>query len=291
MARKKLLFFIPLVLLILSLVYLFNRFNPFLGKPAGLIVNTNVPSQVFFDKNKLGETPYTNDHLSPGEHLLILKPLNQNAKPSSWQTKVHLYRGSAASVHYNFATSLASSSAYIVQPEPNSDPHQTTISLISDPDIVNVSIDNQAQGFAPLKKTPLKPGQHQLKLSASGFQPLSFSISAPAGYNLMIQAKLAQSLLTIEPDFQATASATSSASTKTSSASASAPTKPYVVIKPTGTGWLRVRKQPSTSAEELGKVDVGQKLKFIKVNEVGWYKVIFKGQEAWISGRYAQLYR
>ncbi len=295
MSRKKLPLFLAFVVLFLSVgaIYFINKFNLFFKKPAGLIVNANIPAQVILGKKKLGSTPLVNNKLHPGEYTLLLKPLDQSSRLSTWQTKVYLHRGVATSVHYDFASNPASSSGYILQYEPNSDSNQTTISLISDPDICNISLDKQTKGFTPLKKTLVSVGEHDLLVANSGFQPLELKVSALKGYNLLIRAKLAQALITLNPSLQATASATKSAELKpTSTASPSASiSRPYVVIQPTGTGWLRVRSQPSTSGSELGKVNVGEKLKFIQANEVGWYQVIFKGQKAWISGRYAKLYR
>ncbi len=297
MFRKKLyLIFIGLVFaLSLISLYFINKFDLFFKKPAGLIVNTNIPSQIILDNKTLGTTPYTNDRLHPGEYTLILKPTSQK-QLSDWQTKIHLYRGVSTAVHYNFAFNTASSSGYIVQYEPNADSNQATISVISDPDICSLTIDQQPHGFTPLKKTQISAGKHQLQLTSPGYQPLNLQVTALSGYNLLVQVKLAQNLLTLEPELSASASASASASTTQPTESnpestISALTKPYVIIKPTGTGWLRVREEPSTAAKEVGKVDVGQKLKFIEANETGWYKVLFQGKEAWISGRYADLYR
>ena len=63
-----------------------------------------------------------------------------------------------------------------------------------------------------------------------------------------------------------------------------------MIINETGTGWLRVRKDPSASSEELGKANVGEKLKYLgDTTDTGWFKVEFESQPGYVSGRYITL--
>jgi uncharacterized protein YgiM (DUF1202 family) len=70
--------------------------------------------------------------------------------------------------------------------------------------------------------------------------------------------------------------------------------RPYVKIKDTPTGFLNVRSEPSTSGGDetiVIKIDPGEVYKFIDANDLGWYKIEYKrGEQGWISGRYAELY-
>jgi uncharacterized protein YgiM (DUF1202 family) len=59
-----------------------------------------------------------------------------------------------------------------------------------------------------------------------------------------------------------------------------------VVIQETPTGWLRVRQTPS--GEEIGRVYPGEKYRFLS-QESGWYQIEFEGEEAWVSGTYAEI--
>jgi len=63
--------------------------------------------------------------------------------------------------------------------------------------------------------------------------------------------------------------------------------KPYVLIKETPTGWLRVRMEPSTTATEAAKVNPGEKYPLLE-EKGGWYKIRYSGdKEGWISAQYA----
>ena len=66
--------------------------------------------------------------------------------------------------------------------------------------------------------------------------------------------------------------------------------KPYVVIGETETGWLRVRREPSGTAEELGKANTGEKLKYLgESTDLGWHKIEFEGSVGYVSGKYVTL--
>ena len=62
-----------------------------------------------------------------------------------------------------------------------------------------------------------------------------------------------------------------------------------VVILETPTGYLRVRKEPSTLAEEVGRVKPGEEYELLDEDEkTGWYKIqLDEGDEGWISNQYA----
>ena len=61
-----------------------------------------------------------------------------------------------------------------------------------------------------------------------------------------------------------------------------------MVIKSPDTGWVRVRSEPSTSGEELAKVNDGESYP-LKDEQSGWYQIEYDtGKEGWISGRYAE---
>ena len=65
--------------------------------------------------------------------------------------------------------------------------------------------------------------------------------------------------------------------------------KPYVLIKPTGTGWLRVRDAASASGSELTKINVGEKFPYLK-SDNGWHQIEYaQGKNGWISGQFAEV--
>ena len=69
-----------------------------------------------------------------------------------------------------------------------------------------------------------------------------------------------------------------------------------IEILSTPTGFLRVRAQPSTLSEEVGKVEPGQTFPLLEQDEkTGWFKIEFSeagdgepAQAGWISNQYAK---
>ncbi len=70
------------------------------------------------------------------------------------------------------------------------------------------------------------------------------------------------------------------------------PAHPFVTIKSTPTGFLRVRLDATTSSTEVGRVDPGSKFTILEekiVSGVTWYKIaIDVNTQGWVSGQYAQ---
>jgi hypothetical protein len=69
-----------------------------------------------------------------------------------------------------------------------------------------------------------------------------------------------------------------------------------VVILSTPTGFLRVRSEPSTLADELGTVEPDEEYELLETDEeTGWFKIKFTQEEndeeieGWISNQYAKM--
>jgi uncharacterized protein YgiM (DUF1202 family) len=177
------------------------------------------------------------------------------------------------------------------------------LAVVSIPDGSLVKINGEPKGFAPILEENLTPGDYQVVVGSAGYEEKTVTAQTVAGYKLTVNAKLAQK---IEGIAEATPSAeleegeeeeeeeeepSPSPSPKTSpKPSATPPDKPYVKIKETPTGWLRVRAEPSTEAEELTKVDPGDMFPYLDEEQSGWYKIEYEeGEEGWVSGVYCDL--
>jgi len=61
-----------------------------------------------------------------------------------------------------------------------------------------------------------------------------------------------------------------------------------VKILPTGVGWLRVRLEPSLSAEEITKINVGEKFEIL-AEQAGWVKIkLPDANEGWVSSDFTE---
>lgn len=263
----------------------------FVKPPAALDITSLPGATVFLNEANKGSTPFSDKNIKPGSYTIKLVP-DQGSNLSPYEVKLTLTSKTTTVISHTFSASDTDTAGYILQLQP--DPAgQTYLSVISNPDTVNVTIDGKASGFTPLSKLPTTPGSHALVVTSPGYTQQELSVNTVTGYNLIVNFKLAASTITLTPSAPATPSATLAPTASSSPSAARQPStidKPYVVVGDTGTGWLRVRKDSSATSDELGKATTGEKLKYLGVTtDSGWFKVEFEGNPGWVSGRYITL--
>jgi hypothetical protein len=264
----------------------------FVKPPAGLEIATIPASTVFINGESKGETPYSDKNIKPGDYTVKLVPTGSTTLPP-YETKIVLVSKASTIISRTFTESEIDSSGYTLQLQ--EDPSgQTFLSVISDPDTINVTIDDKPSGFTPLSKLPSTPGAHSLLVTSPGYLEQSLSVNTVKGYNLIVNFKLASQTITLTPPEPSSPSAslspTPSSSPSPTVSTESTTLKPYVLIGDTGTGWLRIRKESSGSSDELGKANTGEKLKYLgESTDLGWHKIEFEGSVGWVSGKYATI--
>lgn len=308
---------ISLFFLLLFAVLLTGCTLPFSKtKQAALQVNCEPKATVFLNDNNVGQTPYFDEKLKPGEYTLKIVPdTADGSKYLSWQGIVKLNSGIMTVVSRTLAESDDRSSGYVLSLEPTSEKEKAKISVISTPDSVVVNLDSEPKGFTPLALDDVSEGDRLITISSPGFKDETIKAKAVKGYKLMINVQLAkkaeENLSTDSEEATGSAEPSPRASVKSSPKPSVKPTssvkpssdkeatgsaemaKPYVEIKDTPTGYLKVRSEPSTSGKEetvITKVLPGEVYKYIEANESGWYKIEYqKGKQGWISAQYATL--
>lgn len=269
----------------------------FVKPPAGLEITTMPSSTVFINDQNKGETPFNDKNMKPGNYTIKLVPTTGATLPP-YETKLALISKASTIITRNFAESEMDASGYTLQLQEDSS-GGTFLSVISEPDTVNVTVDDKPTGFTPLSKVPITPGSHSLLVTSPGYLEQSLSVNAVKGYNLIVNFKLGGQTITLTAPTPATSAATailpssfpvSTSLPATGSAKVGSVAKPYVLVGETGTGWLRIRKEASGTSEELGKADTGEKLKYLgESTELGWFKIEFEGGAGWVSGKYVTL--
>ena len=293
---------IAVVVLVLVLIGLVVK-TKFLGheSPAALQISATPKSIIFIDGAQVGTTGemgYVNDKLKPGEHKIKLVPESSDSNLIPWEGKVNLTSGIMVVINRVLGSKQSESSGQILTLEKIGRRDKSSLAVVSVPDQAVVKVNGETKGFAPIVMDNLAPGDYQVAVSSSGYQPKTISAKTIAGYKLVVNVQLARQVEGIE---EATGSAEPGTVEPTSKPEAN-PTaeakaspapeleKPYVKIKSTPTGWLRVRKGPSTSQTELAKVKPGESYPYLNEKQSGWYKIEYeKGKEGWISSVYAEL--
>jgi len=293
--KRKLIFFGIVVLIIAAIGGAYKFISSQSPKEGELRVESTPAVSVFLDNKHLGQTPYR-DKIQAGEYTLRLVPDSTTGDIAPWQDKISIGPNLLTYVNAILSESELSSAVDVLWLE-KSVATKPELSVITNPDGASVVVDDVTKGITPLTVEDLTAGDHTLTITSSGFLTRTMKIKMTTGYKLIASLKLALSATGL-PDASASASVTTVSGTPTptlksgskaasSSASTQIPATPYVVIKDTPTGFLRVRMDPSTSATEAGRVNPGDKY-HIYDEQTGWYQISYDGtNKGWISGQYA----
>ncbi|MDP3955064.1 MAG: PEGA domain-containing protein [bacterium] len=279
---------------------------------AGLQVKTVPTSTVFIDGKNISQTPYDEMQLKAGEVTIKLVPQSTTGSFTSFEKKIKLSGGTQTIINWDFGESESSSSGEIMTLEKNSDKQKAGLTIISSPDSSLVKIDGEPKGFTPVSLEKLEAGEKQITLSATGFSERNINAKLPGGYKLLLSVKLAENKEAPVPEGSPTPSPSTSSGSPTPTpkpGSKTTPTptptpkvgskvtpspvslkRPYVTIKETPTGWLRVRADASTSSAEVARVNPGESYPLVG-EKSGWYRITYTtGKDGWISGQYAEKF-
>jgi hypothetical protein len=300
MKKKGLMIIVGVLALILIGIIVKTKF---LGRqgPGALQVSATPRATVFIDGTQSGITPFFNDKIKAGEHTLKLVPESTTDSLISWEGKINLLSGIITAVNRTLGTSESVSSGEIISLEKIGRKDKSSLAVVSMPDQAVVKINGEPKGFTPLTIDDLAPADYQVTISSSGYEEKTVSAHAVGGYKLIINIKLAQQIEGIEAtpsgELQEGATPTPSGkvtptpkATTTPKVEATPPEKPYVKVKETPTGFLRVRLGPSTSATETAQIKPDEMYPYLNEEDNGWLKIEYEtDKEGWVSGVYVDL--
>lgn len=262
---RKVVFF---TLIFISIVVLLVWFGSQIGqKFFGIASNggikiTSIPAAaVYLNDVQVGQTPYQDEQLNPGEYKLRIASGN-----AQWQGQVKIIRGTLTVVNRELSDNVASSSGEVL----------TLTSgkgavLISNPSGSEVEVDGKVMGRTPLSLSDLPPGDHTFILNHGGYLKRSIKAFSPPDLTLTITVDLAIT----EPNL-------STISTPP------VQTNPQLVVKSTPTGFLRVREKPTISSNEVTRVNTGDTVFLIEETN-GWMKVrLSDGKEGYVASDYVE---
>lgn len=292
---KRLVILLVFVLVIVGLGIFALKNTVLKAAAAGLQVKSIPNGSVYINDKKVGQTPFEDKQLAAGEITLKVVPESVvGSSVSSWEAKVKLVSGTQTIVNREFGATDGASAGETITLEKISDDKTASLAVISFPESAMIQINGESKGFSPFSADKQDAGEKEIKVSSSGYLDRTVRVQLIPGFKLVLNMKLAESSTTETP-VEATPSGTPTPTTKpkatptkSSTATSSATLKkPYVTIKETPTGWLRVRIEPSTSATEAAKVNPGESFPLLD-QESGWYQIRYApGKDGWISGQYA----
>ncbi len=310
---KRKIVFIAGILGVLIIVFILIRVLGNRGPKFGeLRVDSQTSSSIFLDNKNIGKTPFK-DKVNVGEYTIKIVPDSTVSQTISWQGKISVGQNLLTYVNANLSDSDLTTAVDIVWLEKITS-KQSELSVTTNPDGATILVDDVSRGVTPLSIQDIAPGEHSVSVTNVGFLTRSIKIKTTAGYRVIANLKLALSGSPQSDTASDEASSSASLNTSTptvtpkvspnektsltptpttksgSTTNTKDPEKPYVLIKDTPTGFLRVRLEPSTSASEAGRVNPGEKYS-LKDTKSGWYEIVFEGTKSgWISGQYAEKF-
>lgn len=269
---KKVLMWLLILILLSALfaagVYFFNRNT---GK--GALQVTSVPlSKVYLNGKYVGDTPLclckAETVLPEGEYTVKLVP---QGGLLPYEEKIDINSSVLTVVDRQFAKGAASEGVVISLEDESED--DTSIFVATFPDKSNVFLDSDLKGQSPILLSNISPSDHDLKVTKKGYKDRSVRIRTVEGKRLNATVYMGVAEIDLSAPFEAEPQATQSAQT--------------VVILQTPTGFLRVREEPDTTSDEIGRVSPEKEFELLEERD-GWYKIKTETFEGWVSAEYAQ---
>lgn len=240
------------------------------NEKAGVEIMSNPEAKVYIDGTEAGSTPYKNNSLKPKEVEVKLV-----TSKGEWSKKIRLQNRTSTIIHRDFDVESGESGGYVLKIEPTGNKSKAGLLVSCRPDRATIKIDGDAKGQSPYKWEDIGEGDKQIDLSFPARKKVVVFAKAILGYQLIIDADLAE-----EPISTKMASLQPESSPPLES-------RGELIIKNTETGWLRVRGQPNTVSAEVGRVNPGEK--FLILNEQdSYYEIeLSSGIKGWILTKYA----
>ncbi|KKT46538.1 MAG: Family 10 xylanase [Candidatus Collierbacteria bacterium GW2011_GWF2_44_15] len=272
------------------------------GKKSGVQITSNPQAEVTVNGQSNGKTPYYTESLKSGEYTIRLTPIDPELQP--WETKTTLSAGHLTIVDRQFGKTQDQSSSFTLSFEKLSNKNSTEVSIISNPSNVSVAVDKAPIGFSNRPIENISAGDHSFDFVAPGYQDKRIQARVYAGMRLVINITMAAAPIVPTPTPtplatpSGTLTATPTPTIKTvitplpkQSTSSALLVKPYVEILPTPlNNTLRVRAEASVGADEVAKVNTGDKFPYKDMETAGWYYIEYlKDQWGYVSSQYAKL--
>lgn len=246
-------------------------------KKSGIEILSYPPAKVYIDGKEAGMTPYKNNSLTPGD--TEVKLLTGKAE---WTKEIHLENGANTVINREFGNTDEESGGYILYFESTGDSKKAGLLVSSNPSRAAVYTDDDIVGYSPIRMEDAGEGDKKLSISFPGYKSISSYVKLVGGYQLVVEADLGKEEVNISPDSVNT-------DLEISSGSAQMQTVTTVTIKPTETGWLRVRVSADGNSAEVAKVKPGEKYKMLQ-QVTDWYQIdLGAGKVGWVSAKYVEI--
>jgi len=289
--KRKIVFVLVLLGLVAGVALIVKLLTNRGPKQGELRVDSNPAAAIFLDNKNIGRAPFRDKVLS-GSYAIKLVPDSATVQLPGWEGHVVVGPNLLTYVNADLSESELSTAVDVLWLEKISS-KQSELSVTTIPDGASVLVDDVTRGVTPISISDIPPGDHTVMVTSVGFLARTLKIRTTPGYKLIATMKLGLSSGAAQPvaSLSATPAVTPGGKVTPTSkiATASAqpnPAKPYLVVKETPTGFLRVRMEPATSATEAARINPGDKFSILDTQN-SWYQIRYDGTNTgWVSGQY-----
>ncbi len=287
-------------------------------KKAGISITASPSAGIFIDGNHIGSTPYYNEKMKPGEHVLKIVPESGIGLP--WESKITLLPGIMTVISRQLGQTEDQSSGYFLTLEPGGASDNASVEVVTVPDKAVVTVDGESKGFSPISIDNMTAGEHVVLITAPGYIERSINANLRTGHILKASIQLARSELAInsesnseevevsedevldadsdaspspiarsKPTITPKVSATSKPTSKPKPQNN--PEPPYITVLDSDEGYLNVREEPVRAADNvLARIKPGESYPYLDKNAAGWIKIeLSPGEEGWVSSKYVKV--
>lgn len=277
--RKKLLVALLIFIILGGVILILFLMGAIKPQSARISIDSNPAALVYINNEEVGVTPL-DKNLKAGEVTIKLVPQDQTPL-TPYEVNVTLVSGVKTIIKRSLGQTLDQSSGVIISFEKQNEA-SAAISVVSSPDGAQVKLDGQSRGVAPIKISDASSGIHQLTVSANGYDEQDMQIQTLNGYRLTAIVTLASNGGATSPDINQAIQTPEPSAT---------PAGKTVEILTTPTGFLRVRREPSVSSDEIGQAKPGVNYTYLdEDSKTGWFKIQLDDKTSgWVSGDYATV--
>lgn len=244
------------------------------AKKSAIEINSYPIAKVFLDGKEVGMTPYRNRSLSPQE---IEIKLVTNDK--QWVKKIKLQNNISTVVDWEFGKNDEESGGYVLYLEKTGDKNKAGIMVNTSPSKSTVVIDNEVKGLSPIRISNIGEGDKHLALSFPNHKTIDIFMKSVLEYQLVVDAVLPKEEIVVKEEIEEVKEETGPIINDSTI---------NVKIKPTETGWLRVRETNSSVAKEIARVYPGEVYPMLEEKN-DWYKIdLGEEKQGWISSSYGE---
>ncbi len=163
-------------------------------KKAGLVVNANLPSNVYIDGQLMGSTPFETI-VDAGEVVVKIVPESTELLRTNYEAKVQLGAGIKTIIRRDFGPTEEESQGEIISFE-RVGGGETSLAIVTIPDGAQISIDGEVRGSTPFKTASIAGGEYNVLISSPGFKDRSFKVRIHERHKLTVVVQLAKLHLT-----------------------------------------------------------------------------------------------